>query len=643
MNRKLLTTGGLIVGIVLFVAVVLVANLSLKGARLDLTQGKLYTLSEGTRKTLAQLKEPITLRFFFSDKLARDVPQLRAYGQRVRELLEEYAAQSKGKIQLLVIDPEPFSEAEDRAVEFGLRGAALNQQGEQFYFGLAGTNSTDDVQTIPFFQQEREQFLEYELTRLVFALSDPKKPVIGLLAGLPMQGGPVNMMQPQMQPPWTILSQMRQVFDVKTVRPGALKIDDDVSVLMIAHPKDLPADTLYAIDQFVMQGGKVLAFVDPLSEAAMAANPRGMMGMPAPESSTLGPLFDSWGIDYDKDKFVGDRRFATRVNAGQRAQRRQVVDYIAWLSLTAESVNAEDVVTGELNSLNLGSAGALKKKDGATTTLTPLITSSSDAMLVESVNLMFGPDPERLLREFKPAEERFVIAARVQGPAKTAFPDGPPKAEAKEGEAPDPEKEKDRPRAADQIKEAKTPINVIVVADTDMLDDRFWVQTTDLFGERMATPFNGNGSLVINALDNLTGSADLIALRSRSKSQRPFLVVADIRRAAEARFREEEKALQEKLEAAEKKIAELQKERPGAKGQVLTTEQRAAIDGFRAEMLETRKALRDVQHRLQRDIDRLAGWIKAINIGLIPLFVGLVALALAYLDRRRRAARLAAR
>lgn len=643
MNRKLLTSGGLIVGVVLFVAVVLVANLAFRGARLDLTQGKLYTLSEGTKKVLSGIKEPITLRFFFSDKLARDVPQLRAYGQRVRELLEEYAAQSKGKIQLQFIDPEPFSEAEDRAVEFGLRGAALNQQGEQFYFGLAGTNLTDDVQIVPFFQQEREQFLEYELTRLVYALGDPKKPVIGLLTALPMQGGPVNMMQPQMQPPWTIVSQMRQVFDVKTVRPGATKIEDDISVLMIAHPKDLPADTLYAIDQFVLRGGRVLAFVDPLSEAAMAANPRGMMGMPAPESSTLGPLFDAWGIDYDKDKFVGDRRNATRVNAGQRAQRRQVVDYIAWLTLDQSAVNAEDVVTGELTALNLGSAGALKKKDGATTTLVPLITSSSDAMLVESINLMFGPDPERLLRDFKPAEERFVIAARVQGPVKTAFPDGPPRPETKDGEAPDPEKEKDRPDPAQQIKEAKTPINVIVVADTDMLDDRFWVQTSDLFGERLATPFNGNGSLVVNALDNLTGSADLISLRSRSKSQRPFLVVADIRRAAEARFREEEKALQEKLEAAEKKIAELQKERPGSKGQVLTAEQRAAIDGFRAEMLETRKALRDVQHRLQRDIDRLAGWIKAINIGLIPLLVGLVAFALALMARRRRAARLAAR
>ena len=642
MNRNLLTSGGLIVAAILFVAVVLIANLSLRGARLDLTEGKLYTLSAGTKSVLQGLKEPVTLRFFFSEKLARDVPQMRAYGQRVKELLEEYAAQSKGKIQLIVVDPEPFSEAEDRAVELGLRGAALNQQGEQFYFGLAGTNSTDDVQTIPFFQQEREQFLEYELTRLVYALSDPKKPVIGLLTTLPMQGGPVNMMQPQMQPPWTILAQMRQVFDVKTVRPGAAKIDDDVAVLMVAHPKELPQDTLYAIDQFVLKGGKVLAFVDPLSEAAMQSQPRAM-GMPAPESSTLGPLFDAWGIEFDKDKFVGDRKFATRVNAGQRAQRRQVIDYIAWLSLPQESVAAEDVVTGELASLNFGSAGALKKKEGASTTFTPLVSSSDDAMLVESINLMFGPDPERLLRDFKPSGERFALAARIQGPAKTAFPDGPPKAEAKEGEATDADKEKERPDPAAQLKDSKTPINVIVIADTDMLDDRFWVQTSDLFGERLATPFNGNGSLVINAIDNLTGSAELISLRSRSRSSRPFTVVADIRRAAEARFREEEKALQEKLEAAEKKIAELQKERPGSKGQVLTPEQRAAIEGFRTEMLETRKALRDVQHKLQRDIDRLAGWIKAINIGLIPLLVALVAVALAAIARQRRYARHAAR
>ncbi|MBM3554903.1 MAG: ABC transporter, partial [Alphaproteobacteria bacterium] len=255
MNRKLLSAGALVVAVVLFIAAVLVANATLRGARLDLTQARLYTLSEGTKRVLAALKEPVTLRFFFSTKLAGDAPQMRAYGQRVREMLQEYAAQAKGRIRLEIIDPEPFSDAEDRAVELGLRGMQINAQGDQFYFGLVGVSSTDDRQVIPLFQQDRESFLEYELTRLVYALSETKKPVIGLLAGLPMQGAPPSMMNPMaMTPPWTILAQMRQVFDVKTVRPGAARIEDDITVLMIAHPKDLPQDTLYAIDQFVMRG-----------------------------------------------------------------------------------------------------------------------------------------------------------------------------------------------------------------------------------------------------------------------------------------------------------------------------------------------------------------------------------------------------
>ncbi|MBM3557605.1 MAG: ABC transporter, partial [Alphaproteobacteria bacterium] len=470
---------------------------------------------------------------------------------------------------------------------------------------------------------------------------ETKKPVIGLLAGLPMQGAPPSMMNPMaMTPPWTILAQMRQVFDVKTVRPGAARIEDDITVLMIAHPKDLPQDTLYAIDQFVMRGGKVLAFVDPYSEVASQQS-RGMMGMPMPEASKLDPLLAAWGVEVVEGKFVGDRRFATRVSLGQRAQRRQLVDYIAWHATPEEAIARDDVVSGELTSLNFGTPGAIVAKEGASTKLVPLVKSSADAALVEAASVMFGPDPERLLRDFKAEGGPFVIAARIQGPAKTAFPDGPPKPEAKEGdkkEAPDADKT-ERPDPAAHLAEAKGPINVILVADTDMLDDRFWVQTQDFLGERIATPFNGNGGLVINALDNLTGSDDLISLRSRAKSQRPFTRIAAIRQDAETAFREKEKALQSRLEETEKKIAELQKERPGAKGQILSPEQRQAVDAFRQELLETRKELRDVQYTMQKDVDRLASRMKMINIGLIPALVAVIALALAWFRLSRRQAR----
>lgn len=648
MNRTLISVTGLAVAAILFLAVNVLANLGLRTApRIDLTEQKLYTLSQGTKNVLASIKEPITLRLFYSAKLANELPQMKAYGQRVRDLLEEYASRANGRIRIEVIDPEPYTEAEDRAVAAGVQGAPLDaNQATQFYFGLVGTNTADKQEVIPFLQQEREQFLEYDLTRLVYALTDPKKPVLGLMTDIQMQYGPGGVMAAMrgQGAPYILYNQLKDQFQVKTMATDVKAIDDDVTVLMVVHPKALSEQAQYAIDQFVMRGGRVMLMVDPHYESEQA--PQGMMGMQMmePKSSNLPKLMQAWGVAMDDKVFVGDRSVAIRVSAGE-GSRRGAVDYVAWMQLGQANRNPEDVATGELGTINLISAGALKPVEGATTTLTPLLYSSKDqAALIDVAKIGIRPQPDVLLAEFKPTGERYTLAARIAGPAKSAFPDGPPPPpkkegeEAKEGEA-KPETKADEKPAKPHIAESQGPINVIVVADVDMIEDRFWVRVQDFFGQRMAVPFAANADLLVNAVDSLSGSNDLITLRSRGRSNRPFEAIDQLRREAGQEFVSREQELQKKLQETEKQIAELQsKRKAGAGGALLSAEEQAAIDNFRKELVRVRRELRDVQYNLNRSVERLSSWIKFANIGLVPIAVAGIAIGIGAVRRQRRAA-----
>jgi ABC-type uncharacterized transport system involved in gliding motility auxiliary subunit len=648
MKRALFSAAGLVLAAVLLIAVNVLAGVTLRSARIDLTADRLYTLSAGTKSILKSIAEPITLRFYFSEKASAQVPQIRTYANRVRELLEEYAAQSNGKVRLEVIDPEPFTDAEDRAVQAGLQGAPIDNAGTSIlYFGLVGTNSTDDVQTIVFFQQEKEPFLEYDMTRLVYNLSYPKKPVVGVISGLPqVHAGPAGMARFTGQPdPWAIMEQLQAVFTVKMLEPKMTKVDADIRLLLIVHPKGVSDDALYAIDQFILGGGKAVVLVDPHSEASnmqQPQNPMMMMPQMRETSSELPKLFDAWGIDFDKSKVVGDRFLALRVNTG-RGGRRQVVDFPAWLGMNKENLASGDVITNDVSRLIFASPGSLKQKQGAATSFTPLAWSTEETQLIEADTMKFM-DPETLLKEFKSGGGRQVIAARVSGPVKTAFADGPPKSpppERKEGEdKPAEEAKKEIPTP--HLAESKGPVNLVVVADTDFIDDRFWLSVQDFFGQRLAVPTAGNGDFLVNAVDNLAGSSDLIGLRSRGKSQRPFTVVERLRREAEVKFLAQEKELQKKLEEAEKKIAELRKAAPsGGATALVSDEQKQALEQFRAEVLDTRKQLRDVQRNLRRDIELLATELKFANIGLVPIILVVVALVVAAARRRRRAVRAA--
>jgi ABC-type uncharacterized transport system involved in gliding motility auxiliary subunit len=639
-HRGLLSAGGVLLVFVLFVAVNIIANTTWSTGQLDLTRDKLYTLSPGSRAVLAKIGEPVTLRFYFSDRLGREIPSYAVYATRIRELLQQYRTAARGKLRLEIIDPAPFSDEEDRAVAFGLQGVPVNQGGDLVYFGLAGSNSADKDEVIAFFQPERERFLEYDLTKLIYNLTVTKKPAVGLLSTLPMQGDFRGMGQRPSQP-WAVYTQMAQFFDLRTIDRDVAAIPDDIGVLVLVHPHDLPEKTLYAVDQFVLRGGRALVFVDPHAEGEMTRP--GMAAQTGLTASNLKRLFDQWGVELVAGKVAGDRVAARRVNAGTESRVR-AVDYIAWLTLRDDAFNRGDILTGETAVIQMASAGILMPKEGATTTLTPLIQTSPQSAQVDVEAVKMQPDPVALLANFKSENQRFTLAARLQGKVKTAYPDGPPPEPKKEGEEKKDEKPAEAQPAsppAERLTESKVPMNVIVVADTDMLEDRFWAQVQDFFGQQVVIPVASNGDFVVNATDNLLGSDDMISLRTRGQSARPFTLVQDIQRDAELKFRAKERELTEKLKETEKKLTEMQGPGgPGASEQgkvILSKEQQEAIDQFRSEMLGTRRELRDVQHELRRDIEGLEMMLKFVNIWLIPILVAIAALLVGIVRVRRRA------
>ncbi len=649
-GAEILGLASLLVAFVLFVAVNILAQAGLKGARVDLTGDKLFTVTEGTRAILAKIDEPVTLRFYFSASLGKELPGLAKYAGRVRDLLGEYTALAGGKIRLEIADPSPFSDAEDTAVAFGIQGIPLDQTGEMVYFGLAGTNSTDDEETIAFFSPARERFLEYDLTKLIHNLANPKRTVIGLMTSLPVRGYPGTALARMGRGrPWQMVDQLQQLFEVQTVDTNTDEIEEEIDVLMIVHPVGLPEKTLYAIDQFLMNGGRALIFTDPLAEIAGRVPAPG--GGRLPLASDFKRLFDAWGIEQAPGVAVGDRKLARRVDAGT-AQRSQPVDYLPWITLKPENFAADDLTTNEIESMNLASAGSLRPKAGATTKFTPLITTSPEAMLIETDKLKDRPDFFGLIREFKPAGSPYTLAARISGPVPSAFPDGPPSDKAAKKDADGGEPKEEAPKEAAKEKadalmkpphlgKSKSDINVIVVADADMLRDQFWVELQQFFGQVIAIPIANNIDFVINALDNLAGSDELIGLRSRGVSQRPFERVVDLTRAAEIRYRATERELQTRREQTEEKLSELQRPDQAGGGKIiLTLAQIEEIDKFKGELLKIRKQLRQVQLDLRREIEALEARLQFYNIAMIPIGVAALAIILGLLRIRRRRQRM---
>jgi len=638
---------------VIFVCINIISAQALRNARLDLTQQHLYSLSQGTKTLVAELKEPVRFRLFMSSALTRQAPQLAAFAARVRTLLDAYVAAAKGNIILEAIDPRPFSEEEDRAVAFGIDGFT-GTGGERLFFGLAATNSTTGRATIGVFSPDREAFLEYDLTRLVSELGRRGKPVVALIDGIGLSGNPMLRI-PEQQ----VLVQMKQFFDVKPVSGDVEKLPDGTRVLMVAHPQDLSERTLYTIDQWVMGGNPAIIFVDPYAE-----NQLGPRGGPAPNpTSTLEPPFKAWGVKFDTARAVGDPDYALQTE--RNVQGRPVASQnLAWMALRGDALSRDEAILAQLSAIVVTTAGAFETtKDGVT--LRPLVKASAAAVTLDAA--VAGDrtgDPRRLLVGLVKSPKPPIIAARLEGTLDSAYPDGlakdaataepakpeEPKAgetkpdepkdatttEATKPEATKPETEKTAAAKSEgtTLKRSVKPVNVILVGDADMLMDRNWIQQHSLFGQQVAQAFANNGDFVINAIEQMAGGAALADLRGRGVSWRPFELIQHMEAAADSKFRAKEQELTQQLKDTEQKLSQLPKA-PEGSNEVLTAEQVKAIEGFRAQLLAIRSELRDVQFALRRDVDNLKSWVTAINVGMVPVAVAIIALGFG-LRRPRR-------
>ena len=657
MNIKSLTSsiGLLIIAIALIFSVAVISMLP--SLRIDLTEDKLYTLSEGTRNIVANLQQPIEVIFFYSDSATEDVPQIRSYGTRVKELLREIVIASGGKLSFSVIDPEPFSEDEDLATQYGIRAVPVTAGGEGIYFGLvvikAATVASNPfalrvLETMPLIRPDQEEYLEYEFMKLITKVDNPDLQVVGLLTELNIDGG-FNPVIGQATPSWTVMDIIRQLYEVRRVDITSDVIDEEIDILMIVHPQNLSEQMLYAIDQHVMRHGKTMLFLDPSADSLVTRSAQGVL-IPAGMSSDLPGLLTAWGIDYESSQVLADSDLALRVMMGQN---QRPVPHLGMLGVQRGNLAQDDIVTSGLESINLSSAGVISQSETASTTFEPLMQSSTNAMLMDAGMLENVTDPSILFDEFVSAERSFVIAARISGVIESAFPDGRPQVEEPaatepaEGADDDVEDvdtttsevaiaEEPEPVIVEHIQSSNGEVNIFVFADTDFLSDRLWVQVAQFLGQRIPQPFANNGDIVINALDNLSGGADLVSIRSRGRYSRPFTRVLELQREADDRLRTEEADLLERLAETEQALTELNQTEDGQLIGQITPEIQAEIDGFNQEMLNTRRRLREVQYQLTEDIEQLGARLKAINIALIPILLTLILLLASYFRAQRR-------
>jgi ABC-type uncharacterized transport system involved in gliding motility auxiliary subunit len=626
----------------------------LPSIRIDLTEDKLYSLSDGTKEIVSSLAEPLELIFFYSESATEEFPPIRSYGFRVQELLREIVIESNGSLTFRVIDPEPFSEEEDLAKQFGIQPVPLSQGGEGIYFGLVAVQAGSDLElnlreseTLALIRPDQEEFLEYETMKLVSRVSQPELPIIGVLTELTIDGG----FDPASGRPiesWMIMDIIRQLYSVRRLDIASSAIEEDVDVLMIVHPEGLSEQTLYAIDQFVLTGGKALIFLDPNADSLVARSAQGIM-VPAGLSSSLPGLLESWGIQFDSQKVLADSDLALRVMLGQGSRP---VAHLGMLGAKRSALSQDDIITSELEILNLSSAGVISAIEGSSLKFEPLVQSSSQAMLMDVSYFSGVSDPSALFDEFEPTGEVYTIAARLSGLIKTAFRNGRPSESV--SDQMDVEAEKQEPIASaaisplDTEKEAiddtthlelsRSEANLLIFADSDFLSDRLWVQVSQFLGQRIPQPFANNADFVINSLDNLAGDSRLVSIRSRGRYSRPFDRVLKMQRDADDRLRAQESVLLEGLAETEKQIAQLSVDPNGEPLGMITPEIQIEVDRFNNEMLETRRNLRSVQFKLTEEIDKLGNNLKWANAFGIPFILSLcIFLFINIKNRKRRA------
>lgn len=620
-SRRAVLLAALALLAIVFVCFVLASSRWRMG-RMDLTSDKLYTLTPGTVHIVDGLRAPLRLTLYFSSHATRDLPQLRSYEQRVAEMLQEMVARSHGRLRLKIVDPVPYSDDEASAEGYGLSPINGGTNGERVFFGLVGStwvpgaDADDDgdehlpknVQAIPLFDPSRETFLEYDIAKLLYELDQPSKPHVGLISSLPVEGNPVIG-----EEPWTVMRQLGQQFDVKVLDPSKLKrIDSDMKALLLVHPKHLPADALYAVDQYVLNGGHVVVFVDPVAE--MDNTPFvDSNGVTDDHNSNLSRLFAAWGVQYDPQKVVLDRSRGLRIELADNSS----ANHPAMLGLGQQELNHDDVITASLQRVNVSSVGFFDLTPGTTSRLVPLMQSTMDAEAVPSQRVReLLNNPMALLDNYKPDNIHYVIAGRVRGQFSSAFPE----------------------RSSEQghLTNASAPAEVILVADTDVLSDRLWVSyAQSLLGQPQLSAIANNGDLITNIADNLSGSSALLSIHGRVSSQRPFTRVLALQRAADQKFLAKKQELQRELAVTRTRLSELQPAKSAGRNDAATPEQRAEIEQFLQRQLAINKELRDVQHQFNAEIDALGLRLKFINIVLIPALVTLAGLIYGWRRSRR--------
>lgn len=626
-------------GIAALVVAIVLVNwlLGMSRARVDLTEGNLYSLSEATRTTLHKLTEPITIRYYANPSDDTVPIQVRVFAKRVEDLLAEYRAVNRDKVTIEKLIPEPDSDAEDKATVDGIEPQTL-QTGERFYLGLA-ISQGDRKTAIPVLDGNRERLLEYDLTRAITRVTTKEKAVIGVLSPLPLSGNPMAMQMGQEPTPMVFWSELNRDYNVKLLGSNAEKIDDDIKTLILVHPRGITDQTQYAIDQFVLRGGRLIAFVDPMAYFDQRPGPMGM-SIPS-QPSTLDKLFKAWGVEMATDKVILD--LENGAGAGQRLMPTV-------LNLDGPALNSNDIAIAQIPNALVPMAGALIVKPAAGLTHTVLMRSSKQAMLVDSSK--GGEQGQQTISGFKPTGEEFAIAIRLTGKFKTAFADGKPvkpepkpdpKADPKAADKPKPEAAKPAAPEAPQLKEAAADNSVVIVADSDMLQDGAAVRIQEFFGRRIVVPANGNLPFFIALVEQMAGDPALARLSSRAVSSRPLTRVKQMEAQAQQEYLGKLKGLEDNLSKTKEKLTALDKAKGAAKpgedaSKNLTPEQKAEIDTFRKQVVETRRELKDVRRELRSDTESLQFWTKVMNIAVMPILVAIAGILFAMARRRRVAA-----
>jgi ABC-type uncharacterized transport system involved in gliding motility auxiliary subunit len=620
----LYSTGGVIALLAVLIAVNFIV--SAFNLRADLTEGDVYTLSPGTRKVLARLEAPVKLRLYYSQGSEAVPVGLKTFAKRVEDLLNEYKAAGGGKVVIEKFNPEPDSDAEDSAQLDGIEGQLTNT-GEKFYLGLS-IAFLDQKAAIPVLAPDRERLLEYDITRGIAQVGETKKPVVGVMSALPVLGrslDPIRKQQPAEA--WVLIQELKKIFDVKEVRLDATRIEDDIKVLLVIHPRNLPEEAEYAIDQFVLRGGKLIAFVDPYAYFDQQPDFQNPFGGSQAGQSTFYNLFKAWGIDVDMGKVIADLTYAS--GSGPRLLP-------TLLALNTQALNQDDVVTSQVGTLLYAFGGAFKGKPAEGLTQTVLAHSSKNAMPVDLIIATLSGEPST--RGFQPTNEEMPLAIRLTGKFYTAFPDGkpkpfmPPRADKKKGQD---DKKQAEDKAEPHLKVSNEENSVVLVADVDLLSDGAAVEIQEVFGQRVAVPRNGNLALALGLVEQFSGDSALISLRSRASFSKPLTVIREMEAQAQQQYLGKIKELEDSLNQTQENLQKLQKSKAGVTSSILTPEQQAELDNFRKKAAEARLALKELRKRLRVETDTLEFWTKVVNIALVPLLVALAGLGLALARRSK--------